>query len=181
MEWVDIFGFCKYKNRSEFVRVVARKLPKDHVEKARRRRKGNASRKQRHVTADALLCTGWVVVVTSLEAEYSGEEIMELYRNRWQMELLFKRFKQNFSVTAIKAGSTAYAEAVTLLWLIIWTITEQQAFMIEHFLMEKWENTYSTYEQCKISFLRVTEILQLSCGFFIDLRDEKYSYYLSKK
>lgn len=106
---------------------------------------------------------------------------MALYRSRWQVELLFKRFKQNFSVTTIKAGSTNYAEAVTLLWLIIWTITERQAFMSDCFLIGKQENTYSTYEKCKISFLQVTKILYLSCSVFIDLRDEKYNRYLPKK
>lgn len=181
MEWVDVFGFCRHKNRSGFARVVAQRLPENQAEKAKKRRKGNASRKQRHITADALLCAGWVIVLTSLGAEYSGEEIMALYRSRWQVELLFKRFKQNFSVTAIKAGSTDYAEAVTLLWLIIWTITERQAFMADCFLTGKQGNTYSTYEKCKISFLQVTEILHLSCSLFIDLRDEKYSRYLSKK
>ncbi len=44
------------------------------------------------------------------------------------MELLFKRFKQNFSIHTIKAGSSAYAETETLLWLIIWTIAERQSF-----------------------------------------------------
>lgn len=83
-------------------------------------------------------------------AKYIGKEIMVLYRNRWQVELLFKRSKQNFSVTIIKAGSTNSAEAVTLLWLIIWTIMEQQAFMVERFLIRKWKNTYSTYEKYKI-------------------------------
>jgi len=36
---------------------------------------------------------------------------------------------------------------VTLLWLIIWTITERQAFMADCFLIEKQENTYSAYEK----------------------------------
>lgn len=180
-EWVDVFGWCRYKDKSGFVRVIARRLPEKQAEKARKRKKGNACRKQRQITADTLLCAGWMVVVTSLGAEYSGEEVMVLYRSRWQVELLFKRFKQNFSVTAIKAGSTDYAEAVTLLWLIIWTITEQQAFMAECYLLGKQENTYSTYEKCKISFLQVIEILQLSYSLFIDLKDEKYIRYLSKK
>lgn len=87
----------------------------------------------------------------------------------------------NSSGRQTAAGSTNYAEAVTLLWLIIWTITERQAFMSDCFLIGKQENTYSTYEKCIISFLQVTEILHLSCSVFIDLRAEKYNRYLSKK
>ena len=67
---------------------------------------------------ETLLSAGWVMAITSLGAEYSGEEIMYLYRSRWQVELLFKRFKQNFSIQTIKADSAAYAETETLLWLI---------------------------------------------------------------
>lgn len=105
MEWVDVFGFCRHKNRSGFVRVVAQRLPENQAEKAKKRREGDASRKQRHITAG-------------------------------------------------------------------------QAFMSDCFLIGKQENTYSTYEKCKISFLQVTEILHLSCSVFIDLRDEKYNRYL---
>lgn len=70
MEWVNVFGFYRHKNRSRFARVVAQRLPETQAGKAKKRRKGNASRKQQHFTADALLCAGWVIVVTSLGIEY---------------------------------------------------------------------------------------------------------------
>lgn len=106
---------------------------------------------------------------------------MHLYRSRWQVELLFKRFKQNFSIHTIKAGSSAYAETETLLWLIIWMIAERQSFQAECFLIEKQEISYSAYEECKISFAQVTDILRLSWSLFIDLTDKKYIRYFSKK
>lgn len=34
-EMIDIFGFCKYKNKTGYVRVTARKLPEKEAEKAR--------------------------------------------------------------------------------------------------------------------------------------------------
>lgn len=43
-----------------------------------------------------------------------------MYKSRWQAEFLFKHFKQNFSVTTLKPGSTSYAETEVRLWLIIW-------------------------------------------------------------
>ena len=96
-----------------------------------------------------------MVVITSLGAGYCGEEILHLYRSRWQVELLFKRFKQNFSVTSLKAGNKNYAETEVLLWLIIWAISERQLFLAECSLAGKGETVnYSLYEKCKISFLR---------------------------
>ena len=97
------------------------------------------------------------------------------------MELLFKRFKQNFSIHTIKAGSSAYAETETLLWLIIWTIAERQSFQAECFLAEKQECSQSVYERCKISFIQITDILCLSWSLILDLTDKKYTRYLSKK
>lgn len=180
-EWVDIFGFCRYGKKSAFVRVIANKLPEGQAKKARKRKTHKATKDQRKIGQDTLLCAGWVVLITSLGAEYSGEEIMYLYKSRWQVELLFKRFKQNFSITSLKAGGTAYAEVEVLLWLVIWTMVERQAFLAECFLAEKEECRYSTYTLCKISFLQVTEVLRLSWGLFLDLSDEKYARFLTEK
>lgn len=181
MEWVDIFGYCTYRRESAFVRVIAKRLPKGKEEKARKRKKRTASKKQWNIGEDTLFCAGWVVVITSLGVEYCGEEILSLYRSRWQVELLFKRFKQNFSVTTIKAGGTAYAEAIVQLWLIIWVMAERQSFLAECFLTKNGECSYSTYNHCKISFLQITEVLHLSWGLFVDPTDKKYFRFLSEK
>ena len=181
MEWTDGFGYCKYKGKTGFVRITAHRLPDGQAAKARKRKTRKASKNQRRIQAETLLSAGWITVVTSLGAEYSGEEILHLYRSRWQVELLFKRFKQNFSIHTIKAGSSTYAETETLLWLIIWTIAERQSFQAECCLEEKRECSYSVYEKCKITFIQVTDILRLSWSLFIDLTDKKYTRYLSKK
>lgn len=181
-EIMDIFGFCKYRTKTAFVRIIAQKLPEERAEEARKRKKAKASKKQYKITEDTLLCAGWIVVITSLGAEYGGEEILSLYANRWQVELLFKRFKQNFSVTAIKAGTASYAEAMVLLWLIVWVMAERQSFLAECFLTEKKEMiVYSIYEKCKVAFIQMKEILCMSWSLFVDLTDEKYFRYLSIK
>lgn len=180
-EWMDIFGFCRYGKKSAFVRVIANKMPEEQAEKARKRTMHRAVKNQQKIGQDTLFCAGWLVLITSLGAEYCGEEIVYLYKSRWQVELLFKRFKQNFSITTLKAGGTAYAETEVLLWLIIWTAVERQAFLAECFLAEKGECSYSTYTLCKISFLQITEALRLSWSLFIDLTDPKYVRFLTEK
>ena len=181
MEWIDLFGLCKYKKENGFVRVIAHKLPVDKAAQARKRKIRKASKNQYRIGTQTLLCAGWVVVITSLDARYCGEEILHLYTSRWQVELLFKRFKQNFSIHTIKVGGKAYAETETLLWLILWTIVECQAFQAERFLTEKRQVSYTTYEECKISFIQVISSLCLSWSLFVDLTDKKYIRYLSKK
>ena len=181
-EIIDIYGFCQYRTKKAFVRVIAGKLTKGQAEKTRKRKKRTASRKQNQITEETLFCAGWIVLVTSLGMEYCGGEILYMYRSRWQVELLFKRFKQNFSITTLKAGNTKYAETEVFLWLIIWVMSERQSFLAECFLKEKNETgNYSVYEKCKLAFLQIREILCLSWSQFIDITDKKYSRYLSKR
>lgn len=164
--------------------MIAQKLPQEQKEKSQKRRKKKAVKSQRKITEDTLFCAGYMVVITSLGAEYSGEEILHLYRSRWQVELLFKRFKQSFSITAVKAGSTRYAESLVLLQLIIWIIAERQAFQCERYLREKAESEdsiYSTYENCKMAFIQIRTILCLEWSLFIDLSDKEYLRFLSQQ
>lgn len=37
-----------------------------------------------------------MVVATSLDSKFSTKQILEIYRMRWQIELVFKRFKSIF-------------------------------------------------------------------------------------
>lgn len=181
-ETVNIFGFCNYRTKSAFVRVIAQKLPKEEAEKSRKRKKRKASKNQYQVTEDTLFYAGWMMVITSLGIEYSEEEILHLYRSRWQVELLFKRLKQNFSMHTIKAGSTNYAEAEVLLWLILWVITERQSLLGEYFHSEKKETiVFSVYEKSKLVFLQIKEMVCLSWSLFLDFTDETYLRYLSIK
>ena len=157
-------------------------MTEGQAEKARKRKKKTALRKRQEITDDTLFCAGWVVVITSFGTEYCGEEILHLYRSRWQVELLFKRFKQNFSITTLKAGSTKYAETEVLLWLVIWAMSERQQFLAECFLAGKKETVNCpVYEKCKIYFVQIKEILCLQWGKFINFTDKKYSRYLSRK
>lgn len=74
----------------------------------------------------------------------------------------YKSFKQNLSITTLKAGSAACAEAQVLLWLIIRTAVERQAFLAECYLAEKEGRAYSTnqnkefhcaiYQDCLFKF-----------------------------
>ena len=76
MEWIDVFGFCNYKGKTSFVRVIAHKLPACQAAKARKRKTRKASKNQRRLGAERLLSAGWLIVITSLGAEYCGEETL---------------------------------------------------------------------------------------------------------
>ena len=86
---------------------------------------------------ETLVYAEWVIIMTSLDESYTAEKILSIYRSRWQVELLFKRIKQHFKVTKIRASSLKYGQALVLLWLIIWALVERQVYLAEIHLIEK--------------------------------------------
>ena len=74
-------------------RLIAFKMNPAHANRAQKRAQRRANRKQQKLSPEALHLAGYVLLWTSLGEEWSTEEICELYRARWQIELLFKRMK----------------------------------------------------------------------------------------
>ena len=64
------------------------------IAKARAKVERNASSNGRKLRADTLLYAEYVMVFTTAPEHFTACEILEIYRLRWQIELIFKRFKQ---------------------------------------------------------------------------------------
>lgn len=63
------------------------------AEQARRKLRRKAQRNQLRMRPQTLELAGYVLVWTNLDASYSSERVLALYRQRWQIELAFKRLK----------------------------------------------------------------------------------------
>lgn len=73
------------------VRLVAVRLPKDEAEEARKRVRKEYGKK---TSAEMLEAAGYVALYTTVPAtRMSAAHCIALYRLRWQVELLFKRWK----------------------------------------------------------------------------------------
>jgi hypothetical protein len=73
------------------VRLVAVRLPKDEAEEARKRVRKEYGKK---TSAEMLEAAGYVALYTTVKAaRMSAAHCISLYRLRWQVELLFKRWK----------------------------------------------------------------------------------------
>lgn len=76
-------------------RVIVIGLPLPLVERAQRRARRGASKKQHRLHPDTLAAARYVILFTSLPKELlSAQSVLDLYRYRWQVELAFKRLKQ---------------------------------------------------------------------------------------
>lgn len=72
-------------------RLIATRLPEDKIADAERR---VVESQGRNVTEETIEMAAYVLLFTTVPKErLSAEQCLEAYRNRWQIELLFKRWK----------------------------------------------------------------------------------------
>lgn len=105
-------------------RVIVLPLPPDKAEAARRQMRKNAREWGYTPSDDALVTAGCVMLITSLPAEdWPPERVLNLYRQRWQVELAFKRLKSLLDLETLRAFDSnlvsAWIHAVLLVALII--------------------------------------------------------------
>lgn len=165
--------FIKEGKTLHWVRIVVGKLPKEQAALSQKRKQRKAQKNGSKIKEETLLYAKYVILITSLGAEYDREEILELYRNRWQIELLFKRMKQNLRIHRIRAGSEAYAFTLIYLWLILWLITERNVIRAEQYFLEK-ENKLeriSSWDLYRVFFSKIKIILELSWSLLISEKD----------
>lgn len=116
----------KSKSVAIKARLIAQPLPADKSEVAREKLRKRASRKQRKLSELALRLAGYVVVLTSLGQDFaSDQQILEIYRIRWQIELLFKRWKSILNLDKLEAQDPALVRTFCLGKLIEAAVIER--------------------------------------------------------
>lgn len=97
------------------LRLVACPLPPEKAEEARRRARQTAQKKKHQVDARTLLAAGFVLLLTNLPAsQWSAPQVLELYRLRWQVEILIKRLKSVLALDGLRAQTPALAQTYLL-------------------------------------------------------------------
>jgi len=76
------------------LRMIIRRKTQEATEATRKELFREASRKQKTLDLRSLVAAEFVILATSLPlAGYPAEEVLAVYRLRWQIELAFKRLK----------------------------------------------------------------------------------------
>jgi hypothetical protein len=92
------------------VRLIALRKTEAAAEQSRRKVLQDASKKGRKLQPQTLELAGYVLVLTSTPAEtFSPQEILELYRCRWQIEMIFKRLKTLIALDTLPAKDSELA------------------------------------------------------------------------
>ena len=104
--------------------IIARKPPAATRQEHKRLRR-KASRKGQRTDPRTLHTAGFMMLLTSLPpASATAEEVVRLYRMRWQVELAFKRLKSLGGFAALQASDPRLARSWLLAHLIAAVLIE---------------------------------------------------------
>jgi hypothetical protein len=110
-------------------RLIAWRLPQEQANRRRQKLRQEMKHKSgKEPTAERLAWCDWTILVTNVPLEkMTPEEAVVLYRARWQVELLFKRWKSQ-DLVAVLRGSTAVRQMVG-----VWS--RLLAALVQHWLV----------------------------------------------
>ena len=104
------------------LRLIASRLPTEAANRARQRVRKAARRKGRTPKDETLLAAGFCMVITTLpQKHWSAQEVLLLYRCRWQIEWTFRRWKSIVQLKVLPSYPSNLAEVVLQAkLLLIW-------------------------------------------------------------
>jgi hypothetical protein len=110
-------------------RLIAWRVPEEQANRRRQKlRRESLSKYGKEPSAERLAWCDWTILVTNVPVEMmSPEEAVILYRARWQVELLFKRWKGQ-DLVAVLRGSTVVRQMVG-----VWS--RLVAALVQHWLV----------------------------------------------
>ena len=123
--WIDRAIVINFKQPLA-CRMIAWRLPAEQVSRCRQKLRENLNRKNgKQPSAERLAWCGWTILLTNVPAEMlTPAEAAVLYRGRWQIELLFKRWKSQ-DLVALLSGSTVVRQMVRLWSRLIAAVIQQ--------------------------------------------------------
>ena len=103
------------------MRLVAIRASKQEAAKRRREHRIRAKEKGKTVSHKTLIRDGWHLMVTNIPREMqSVTELAAIYSQRWQIEIIFRAWKQggNLSVALDRTSSPQHLKALVLAGMI---------------------------------------------------------------
>ena len=114
------------------VRVCAIKKSAEQTRKSQDKLREVAAKKGRNLQLDTLEAAGYIVVLTTLP-DVPANQILEMYRHRWQIELAFKRLKSLLHLGHLKKTDPVGAKAWLQGKLFVATLIETLIAVGERF------------------------------------------------
>jgi hypothetical protein len=110
---VNIAGLKNSRKLSGWIHAY--KLPEQQANKSRCSHRKKHSKKSKTPSDNTLYMCGWVLVFTTISPDkLDSKTISDLYRVRWQIELVIKRFKSLLNLDKLRAGQGSVLSDVWL-------------------------------------------------------------------
>jgi Transposase DDE domain len=107
------------------LRLVARRKSPEAAEKARVTARQVAKRKGRQLQPETLVAAEWIILVTTLDAAaFKTDDVLDLYRVRWRIEIAFKRLKSGAGLGPPPSANDAVAKSYIYCHLLVALITD---------------------------------------------------------
>lgn len=108
------------------VRLVALRKSEEAAAEARRKLLRKATQQRKTPQPQTLELASYVLVLTSTSvADFSAEEILEIYRFRWQIELVFKQLKSLLKLDELPAKDPSLARTFLFAKLLAALLLEE--------------------------------------------------------
>ena len=116
----------RWSLKAHRARLVAVRVSEQEAQKCRRKRNAEAKAKGKTVSKKARLRDGWHLMVTNVEKDQqSVKELCELYRQRWQIEIVFRAWKQssNLKEALNRVSSEQHLKGLMLAGILLMAIS----------------------------------------------------------
>lgn len=115
------------------LRLVIQRLPQAAASRQQQRRARKSGKAGHRLDPRTTLAAGYVMLLTSLDEAAPTARVLELYRQRWQIEIGFKRLKTLGGLDALPASDPRLARSWLLAQLIAAVLTDEMAREIAGF------------------------------------------------
>ena len=133
----------------EFARLIALRAPQEVAARRRQKAYEKAQKGGRTPTAEHLEWCNWTLFVTNCPASLlTWQEVVVMYRSRWQVELLFKLWKSNNRLAA-------HAESRSVDWQMAEFWAKLIGVIVQHWLL-----LTTTWVDHRRSLMRAAGILR---------------------
>ncbi|HEX7735554.1 MAG TPA: IS4 family transposase, partial [Ktedonobacteraceae bacterium] len=114
------------------VRLIVVVFSVEQTEALRERARQKAREKGSKLSEQSLFYAGFHLMVTTLpEKQWPMALVLELYRCRWQIEILFKRIKQVLDTHRLSCSNSQSAQVMILALLVAWLLIEDETAVLQ--------------------------------------------------
>jgi DDE family transposase len=159
-QYIDVEILLGFNDRLP-CRLLAWRLPQEQANRRRQKlRQDRHSKRKPEPSAERLAWCDWTILVTSVAVgELTPPEAVVLYRSRWQIELLFKRWKSQ-DLVAVLSGATAERQMAG-----VWS--RLLAGLVQHWLV-----VTSAWGDVVRSWVKVSEATRAFVGRLLSALDD---------